>query len=139
MSISLQKCPCKYQFPKPKHVVTCTSNKSLELNHETTWTLFSRHLKILITMVGTTSFVKKLGISVMKVSESKSSSWWYSHHMRAASRAILERIPLVDIVLEVRDARVSSMIPSLFFNGYQLFDEMSQSTNYLGSLSFFLF
>ncbi|XP_052619641.1 DAR GTPase 2, mitochondrial [Lactuca sativa] len=57
-------------------------------------------------MVGTTSFVKKLGISVMKVSESKSSSWWYNHHMRAASRAILERIPLVDLVLEVRDARI---------------------------------
>ncbi|CAH1441015.1 unnamed protein product [Lactuca virosa] len=42
----------------------------------------------------------------MKVSESKSSSWWYNHHMRAASRAILERIPLVDLVLEVRDARI---------------------------------
>ncbi|KAL4561442.1 hypothetical protein LXL04_033608 [Taraxacum kok-saghyz] len=57
-------------------------------------------------MVGTASFVKNLGNSVKKVSESKSSSWWYNHHMRAASRAISERIPLVDLVLEVRDARI---------------------------------
>ncbi|KAI3739067.1 hypothetical protein L2E82_29444 [Cichorium intybus] len=57
-------------------------------------------------MVRTTSFVQKLGDSVKKVSESKSSSWWYNHHMRAASRAIFERIPLVDLVLEVRDARI---------------------------------
>ncbi|KVI00569.1 GTP binding domain-containing protein [Cynara cardunculus var. scolymus] len=57
-------------------------------------------------MVGTASFVQKLGNSVKKVSESKSSSWWYNHHMRAASRAIFERIPLVDLVLEVRDARI---------------------------------
>ncbi|XP_050385914.1 DAR GTPase 2, mitochondrial isoform X2 [Argentina anserina] len=31
---------------------------------------------------------------------------WFSPHMAAASRAIAERIPLVDLVLEVRDARV---------------------------------
>ncbi|KAF5823147.1 putative GTP binding domain, P-loop containing nucleoside triphosphate hydrolase [Helianthus annuus] len=57
-------------------------------------------------MAGTTSFAQKLGNSVKKVSENKSSSWWYNHHMRAASRAISQRIPLVDFVLEVRDARV---------------------------------
>ncbi|MFS7906982.1 putative GTP binding domain, P-loop containing nucleoside triphosphate hydrolase [Helianthus anomalus] len=57
-------------------------------------------------MAGTTSFAQKLGNSVKKVSENKSSSWWYNHHMRAASRAISHRIPLVDFVLEVRDARV---------------------------------
>ncbi|KAK9058387.1 hypothetical protein SSX86_023229 [Deinandra increscens subsp. villosa] len=57
-------------------------------------------------MAGTASFVEKLGNSVKKVSESKSSSWWYNHHMRAASRAIFQRIPLVDFVLEVRDARI---------------------------------
>ncbi|KAI3683322.1 hypothetical protein L1987_83825 [Smallanthus sonchifolius] len=57
-------------------------------------------------MAGTSSFVKKLGNSVKKVSDSKSSSWWYNHHMRAASRAISQRIPLVDFVLEVRDARI---------------------------------
>ncbi|KAL8204566.1 hypothetical protein R6Q57_010189 [Mikania cordata] len=57
-------------------------------------------------MAGTSSFVQKLGNSIKKVSESKSSSWWYNHHMRAASRAIFQRIPLVDFVLEVRDARI---------------------------------
>ncbi|KAI3697285.1 hypothetical protein L6452_30190 [Arctium lappa] len=57
-------------------------------------------------MVGTASFVQNLGNSVKKVSDSKSSSWWYNHHMRAASRAIFQRIPLVDLVLEVRDARI---------------------------------
>ncbi|PWA51607.1 P-loop containing nucleoside triphosphate hydrolases superfamily protein [Artemisia annua] len=57
-------------------------------------------------MVGTSSFVQKLGNSVKKISDSKTSSWWYNHHMRAASRAIFDRIPLVDLVLEVRDARI---------------------------------
>ncbi|KAJ9558427.1 hypothetical protein OSB04_013041 [Centaurea solstitialis] len=57
-------------------------------------------------MAGTASFIQKLGNSVKNVSENKSSSWWYNHHMRAASCAILERIPLVDLVLEVRDARI---------------------------------
>ncbi|KAJ0627896.1 hypothetical protein HanLR1_Chr01g0029471 [Helianthus annuus] len=76
-------------------------------------------------MAGTTSFAQKLGNSVKKVSENKSSSWWYNHHMRAASRAISQRIPLVDFVLEVRDARVI-FVPFLY--AYQLFDEMSQTT-----------
>ncbi|XP_071718701.1 DAR GTPase 2, mitochondrial [Rutidosis leptorrhynchoides] len=57
-------------------------------------------------MTKTASLIQKLGNSVKKVSDTKSSSWWYNHHMRAASRAIFERIPLVDIVLEVRDARI---------------------------------
>ncbi|XP_028800838.1 DAR GTPase 2, mitochondrial [Neltuma alba] len=33
---------------------------------------------------------------------------WYSPHMAAASRAILERIPLVDLIVELRDARIPS-------------------------------
>ncbi|KAK1413618.1 hypothetical protein QVD17_35394 [Tagetes erecta] len=57
-------------------------------------------------MAGTASFVQKLGNSVKKVSDSRSSSWWYNRHMRAASRAVYLRIPLVDFVLEVRDARI---------------------------------
>ncbi|KAF7825942.1 DAR GTPase 2, mitochondrial [Senna tora] len=31
---------------------------------------------------------------------------WYSPHMAAASRAISERIPLVDLIVELRDARI---------------------------------
>ncbi|KAK2976745.1 hypothetical protein RJ640_024152 [Escallonia rubra] len=57
-------------------------------------------------MGATATLVQKLGNAVKKAAESKSSSWWYTPHMAATSRAITERIPLVDIVLEVRDARV---------------------------------
>lgn len=35
---------------------------------------------------------------------------WFGPHMSAASRAVLERFPLVDILLEVRDARVSRFL-----------------------------
>ncbi|KAI5647597.1 hypothetical protein M9H77_33602 [Catharanthus roseus] len=52
------------------------------------------------------SIVQKLGNRVKEVAKNKSSSWWYTPHMAAASRAIAERIPLVDLVLEIRDARV---------------------------------
>lgn len=54
------------------------------------------------------SIVQKIGTAVKEVAKNKSSSWWYTSHMAAASRAIAERIPLVDLVLEVRDARVNS-------------------------------
>ncbi|XP_076884779.1 DAR GTPase 2, mitochondrial-like [Bidens hawaiensis] len=58
-------------------------------------------------MAGTaTKLIQKLGNSVKKVSDSRSSSWWYNQHMRAASRAISQRLPLADFVLEVRDARI---------------------------------
>ncbi|KAL6981432.1 hypothetical protein U1Q18_023061 [Sarracenia purpurea var. burkii] len=56
-------------------------------------------------MAGTTSFVRKLGAAVKKVSGKRASSW-YTLHMAAASHAIIDRIPLVDLVIEVRDARV---------------------------------
>lgn len=36
----------------------------------------------------------------------KAKSGWYSLHMAAASHAIAQRIPLVDFILEVRDARI---------------------------------
>ncbi|KAL3537164.1 hypothetical protein ACH5RR_000530 [Cinchona calisaya] len=52
------------------------------------------------------SIIQKLGNAVKEVARSKGSSWWYTPHMAAASRAISERIPLVDFVLEVRDARI---------------------------------
>lgn len=62
----------------------------------------------------------------------KSGGGWYGPHMAAASRAIAERLPLVDLVLEIRDARVpfSSPLISLFSVSlvcivHQLFDKMS--------------
>ncbi|KAL6956767.1 DAR GTPase 2, mitochondrial, partial [Sarracenia purpurea var. burkii] len=56
-------------------------------------------------MAGTASFARKLGTAVKKVSGKRASSW-YTPHMVAASRTIIDRIPLVDLVIEVRDARV---------------------------------
>lgn len=50
--------------------------------------------------------VENIGKTIKKVVENKGSSWWYTPHMAAASRAIANRIPLVDIVVQVRDARV---------------------------------
>ena len=44
---------------------------------------------------------KRLGSGVKRAAKT-----WFSPHMAAASRAVAERIPLVDLVLEVRDARV---------------------------------
>ncbi|CAL5381055.1 unnamed protein product [Camellia sinensis] len=55
-------------------------------------------------MAATASFIRKLGGAVKKTPGKRGSSW-YTPHMAAASRAILERIPLADLVLEVRDAR----------------------------------
>ncbi|KAA8520367.1 hypothetical protein F0562_014623 [Nyssa sinensis] len=56
-------------------------------------------------MAGTASFVRKVGTAVRKVAGNKGSTW-NTPHMAAASRAIVERIPLVDLVVEVRDARI---------------------------------
>lgn len=44
---------------------------------------------------------------ITKIDESSSSSW-YTPHMAAAARAIHDRIPLVDLVLQIRDARIPS-------------------------------
>lgn len=59
---------------------------------------------------------QKLGSAVKKVADKKGSSWWYTPHMAAASQAISERIPLVDLVLEVRDARVIPVYPLCFLH-----------------------
>lgn len=40
------------------------------------------------------------------VGKKASSGCWFTPHMAAAARAIADRIPLVDLVLEIRDARV---------------------------------
>ncbi|XP_057777471.1 DAR GTPase 2, mitochondrial-like [Salvia miltiorrhiza] len=47
-----------------------------------------------------------IGKSVKAVAKSRGSEWWYTPDMAAAARAIEERIPLVDLILEVRDARI---------------------------------
>ncbi|KAF3675043.1 putative pectinesterase PPME1 [Capsicum annuum] len=51
------------------------------------------------------SLVRKIGNAIKEVARNKGSMWWYTPHMAAASHAITERIPLVHILLEVRDAR----------------------------------
>ncbi|KAG8391418.1 hypothetical protein BUALT_Bualt01G0185500 [Buddleja alternifolia] len=50
--------------------------------------------------------IENIGKAVKEVARNRGSEWWYTPHMAAASRAIAERIPLVDLVLEVRDARI---------------------------------
>ncbi|PHT26770.1 DAR GTPase 2, mitochondrial [Capsicum baccatum] len=52
------------------------------------------------------SLVQKIGNAIKEVSRNRGSTWWYTPHMAAASRAITERIPLVDSLLEVRDSRI---------------------------------
>ncbi|KAK6924913.1 GTP binding domain [Dillenia turbinata] len=55
--------------------------------------------------MATASFARRLGSAIKKAVKNKGSAW-LSPHMVAASRAISERIPLVDLILEVRDARI---------------------------------
>ncbi|KAL5709117.1 hypothetical protein ACHQM5_019839 [Ranunculus cassubicifolius] len=50
--------------------------------------------------IGQMAFARPLGEAVLKAA-----STWFNPHMAAASHAILERIPLVDVIVEVRDAR----------------------------------
>ncbi|KAM3327557.1 hypothetical protein P3S68_033904 [Capsicum galapagoense] len=54
------------------------------------------------------SLVQKISNAIKEVSRNKGSTWWYTPHMAAESRAITERIPLVDIRLEVGDSRICS-------------------------------
>ncbi|KAL5795166.1 hypothetical protein ACOSP7_003760 [Xanthoceras sorbifolium] len=49
---------------------------------------------------------REIGNAVTKLTEKRGGGGWYGPHMAAASRAIADRIPLVDFVLEVRDARI---------------------------------
>lgn len=58
--------------------------------------------------------VKRIGTVIKRAAKKKASAWWYGPHMETASRAIAERLPLADLVLEVRDARVS-YLPLLGF------------------------
>ncbi|KAL5231034.1 hypothetical protein ABZP36_029810 [Zizania latifolia] len=52
-------------------------------------------------MAATEAFSRSLSAAVRGLSGA-----WYGRHMAAADRAIRSRLPLVDLVLEVRDARV---------------------------------
>ncbi|XP_039019219.1 DAR GTPase 2, mitochondrial-like [Hibiscus syriacus] len=48
---------------------------------------------------------RKIGIAVQKAA-SRNKVWWYDPHMAAATSAIVQRLPLVDLVAEIRDARI---------------------------------
>ncbi|XP_050385913.1 DAR GTPase 2, mitochondrial isoform X1 [Argentina anserina] len=57
--------------------------------------------------MATARLATQIGMAIIKATNNPGSGRrWFSPHMAAASRAIAERIPLVDLVLEVRDARV---------------------------------
>ncbi|PHT28979.1 hypothetical protein CQW23_31430 [Capsicum baccatum] len=56
------------------------------------------------------SLVQKIGNAIKEVSRNKGSTWWYTPHMAAASRAITERIPLADILFEFRDSRLLNFL-----------------------------
>ncbi|KAK8523569.1 hypothetical protein V6N12_048086 [Hibiscus sabdariffa] len=47
----------------------------------------------------------KIGVEVQKAARSNK-GWWYDPHMAAATSAIAQRLPFVDLVAEIRDARV---------------------------------
>lgn len=58
-----------------------------------------------VLQMATISFGRALGSAVVKAGKDKTLTW-FTPHMAASSRAILDRIPLVDITVEVRDARI---------------------------------
>lgn len=66
------------------------------------------------------SFSRRLGAAVRELGMKGTAEVWYGAHMAAAERAVLERVPLVDLVLEVRDARVpTSPLPLPLRFSYQ--------------------
>ncbi|XAR54249.1 hypothetical protein NMG60_11029295 [Bertholletia excelsa] len=79
---------------------------------------------LLSKMKPTASLVRKLGAAVKKAA-GKGGSSWYTPHMAAATRAISERIPLVDLVVEVRDARVP------LSSGYELLRNFMHSSRHV--------
>lgn len=54
--------------------------------------------------MATATLARQIGRAI--TNSTSAGNGWFNPHMAAASRAIAERIPLVDLVLEVRDARV---------------------------------
>lgn len=67
--------------------------------------------------MATATLARQIGDAVKQAARKHGSSGggWYGPHMAAASRAIAERIPLVDLVLEIRDARVPPVSVNFFF------------------------
>ncbi|KAK6920784.1 GTP binding domain, partial [Dillenia turbinata] len=57
------------------------------------------------TAMAMASFARRVGSAIKKAVKNEGSAW-LSPHMVAASRAISERIPLVDLIQEVRDGRI---------------------------------
>ncbi|KAG6536289.1 hypothetical protein ZIOFF_001340 [Zingiber officinale] len=53
-----------------------------------------------------TPFTRRLDAVARELASKKGSGRWCASRIAAAERAILDRIPLVDLVLEVRDARI---------------------------------
>ncbi|XVF41358.1 hypothetical protein PTKIN_Ptkin01aG0273900 [Pterospermum kingtungense] len=49
---------------------------------------------------------REIGVAVKKAVIRNKGKGWYSPHMAAASAAIAQRLPLVDLVVEIRDARI---------------------------------
>ncbi|KAF9603241.1 hypothetical protein IFM89_034574 [Coptis chinensis] len=68
-------------------------------------------------------YARSVGAAVMKAGAEKTSTW-FTPHMATASRAIFERIPLVDITLEVRDARVTKTPLSFIASSLSRFREL---------------
>ncbi|GMN20366.1 hypothetical protein TIFTF001_045323 [Ficus carica] len=58
--------------------------------------------------MATTSLARQISSVMANATRNRASvgGSWYTPHMAAASRAITERLPLVDLVLEIRDARI---------------------------------
>ncbi|KAJ4842633.1 hypothetical protein Tsubulata_013325 [Turnera subulata] len=55
----------------------------------------------------TRTIARAIGNAVVDAMREKGrGGWWFTPHMAAASRAIAQRLSLVDFVLEVRDARI---------------------------------
>ncbi|XP_072962157.1 DAR GTPase 2, mitochondrial isoform X3 [Typha angustifolia] len=57
-------------------------------------------------MATATYFSRRLGAAVRELGSKGAGGGWYGSHMAAADCAIRDRLPLVDLVLEIRDARI---------------------------------
>lgn len=66
--------------------------------------------------MATATLARQIGDAVKQAARNNSGGGWYGPHMAAVSRAIAERIPLVDLVLEVRDARVPPVSVNFSFS-----------------------
>jgi hypothetical protein len=56
---------------------------------------------------------------------------WYGRHMAAAERAIVDRLTIVDVVLEIRDARVGISALLLCFCSCSFYIKFASSPYYI--------